>query len=477
MKNINKLIFLLPLAFAVSCAPEFDEDVKFNAGSADFSTYVSVGNSLTAGFQSSALRRVRQENSFPAILAQQFKEIGGGTFTQPLMAAGNGVGSSGNPELQLGYATDCKGVSSLAPVPLSGGAQLAELAPGAAGAGPFNNVAVPGAKSFHLSTPGYDALNPFYGRFATAGVPVINAAVGMNPTFFTYWVGANDVLAYALSGGSGVYQKGNPNAAAYGLNDITDPGLFAQVVNGQIAALSSNGSVKGVVANIPYVTSLPYFSVIKPNDLTLDATQAAQLNAAYAAYNGGIDQALAGNVITADEASKRKISFAAGDNFFVTTDASLTDLTGLNPALINLRQLKSDEYLTLTTPGDSLKCAGWGTAKPIPASNALLSHEIANIKEATDAFNATLKAAADANGLAFLDANKLLSEMESGLTYNGVTYSTEFATGGVFSLDGFHPNTRGYAIIANEFIDVINAKYNAKVRKINPEDYEGIIFP
>lgn len=475
MKNYKKILYILPLAFAVGCAPEFEDEVKFEPGSANFQTYVAVGNSLTAGFQSSALKRDGQENSFPAILAAQFAEIGGGPFKQPLMAAGVGVGSSGNAELKLDYATNCLGVSSLGPVPSAASGQVSALGDNLSAQGPFNNVGVPGAKSFHLGFPGYENLNPFYKRFAVSNETVITAAVRANPTFFSLWIGANDVLSYALAGGSGVDQKGNINPATYGVNDITDPNAFAGTYNQLVAALTANGA-KGVVANIPNVTSLPYFSAVPGNGLTLTQAQADQLNAGYAAYNAGVNS-LVGTQITQAQANARQISFKAGTNNFVIIDDCLADLTGINPALVSMRQIKSDEYLVLTTPGDSLRCAGWGSQKPIPEQYALAKCEIDNITAATASFNASIKAAADANGLAFVDANKLLSEMESGLTYNGVTYTTTFVTGGLFSLDGFHPNKRGYAVIANEFINAINAKYGAKIRKVDPNSYEGIIFP
>jgi len=59
---------------------------EFNQGSANFSNYVALGNSLTAGFSDAALYKVSQENSIPAILAKQFAAVGnGGPFKQPLM--------------------------------------------------------------------------------------------------------------------------------------------------------------------------------------------------------------------------------------------------------------------------------------------------------------------------------------------------------------------------------------------------------
>ena len=98
MKKIKYItLSLLAIGF-MSCENDTLEDLRsrgqeepielevFTQGSADFSTYVSLGNSLTAGFADGALYKISQENSTPAILAQQFAALGnGGSFTQPLM--------------------------------------------------------------------------------------------------------------------------------------------------------------------------------------------------------------------------------------------------------------------------------------------------------------------------------------------------------------------------------------------------------
>jgi len=198
------------------------------------------------------------------------------------------------------------------------------------------------------------------------------------------------------------------------------------------------------------------------------------LNFIYASYNADLDSAVANGQINQPQANKRKISFSAGVNPWVIIDTDLngfvrqTATGGTWPAM---RQMRSGELLTLTTPQNSLKCEGMGTAtpmgpNPIPAQYVLTRNEIKSINDAVASYNATIKQLADANGLAFVDANAILKEMESGLSFNGVTYSTEFVSGGAFSLDGVHPNTVGYAIIANAHIDAINSKYGSSIPKV-----------
>ena len=53
-----------------------------SAGSANFSKYVALGNSITAGYADNALYREGQDNSYPSILAHQFALAGGGALVQ-----------------------------------------------------------------------------------------------------------------------------------------------------------------------------------------------------------------------------------------------------------------------------------------------------------------------------------------------------------------------------------------------------------
>jgi lysophospholipase L1-like esterase len=492
MKTRN-ILFLLPAAFLWACDPEFDE-VEFSGGEADFSSYVAVGNSLTAGFQSNALRRNKQEVSYPALLADQFAEVGGGSFKQPLLSSGAGIGPDGNAEFALFIRPDCRGVSGPTPAPIAASGQSDLLTPVGA-AGPYNNLGIPGAKSYHLVAAGYGnaanlsvgAANPYYVRFADPGNPnetVIAAALRANPTFFTLWIGNNDVLGYALSGGDGAdhNQTGNTNPATYGMDDITNSNVFANVYTQMVTALTSTGA-EGALANIPDVTNIPYFTTIPPNALELTAAQAAQLNTLLATpYNQGLDYGVATTQITSAEANRRRLSFSAGTNYFVTVDNNLTSFNDPNSNPVSKwRQLKATDYVTLSTSQNDLKCNGLGSVNqatgmpnPLPDNLVLDAEEVNNIRTAVNSYNNTIRQVAEANGLAYVDANRLMQEIADEKTIDGVTFSSAYISGGAFSLDGVHPNTRGYAIIANGFIDAINAKFRANVPKVSVTSYSNI---
>lgn len=473
----HKLLYILPLAALVACEPEFD-DVDFNQGSADFSKTVAVGNSLTAGYQSNALSAEGQINSLPNMIAQQLKQVGGGSFKQPMLTgkAGNiGAGvnatlfANGNgvllPELSLSYATDCLGSTSLSPTLKNQPYPATEpsFRDNIAADGPYNNVGVPGAQVIHLNFQGYahpTQGNPYFARFASdPSETVVEAAMRTNHTFFQLWIGNNDVLSYALAGG----EEGNAS--------ITASATFGAVYAQTLDSLTKNGQ-KGVIANIPDITAIPHFTTIKWNGLDLTAQQAQQLNAAYATYNAGLDAVVNQNAAFEAEANKRKINFSAGNNGFVIVDNTLTDLSG--NGLPSIRQITAEELIVLTTPQDSLKCGGWGSQKPIPGDFTLIKSEVDNIQNAVSAYNVTIKTEANARGLAHVDANKRLNEVKNGITISGINFNSELVAGGAFSLDGVHPSTRGYAILANDFINAINRKYNANVPKVDVASYSNI---
>ena len=89
-------------------------------------------------------------------------------------------------------------------------------------------------------------------------------------------------------------------------------------------------------------------------------------------------------------------------------------------------------------------------------------------KKATDAYNVTIDAVAKEKGLAFVDTKATLTQLANGgIRFGNFTMSSSFATGGAFSLDGVHPSARGYGLIANIFIDAINAKYGSTLRHVD----------
>ncbi len=492
MKKILLLILIVLVGINfTACKPEFASPISdgdYTSGNADFSKYVAVGNSLTAGYTNGTLYKSGQSNSFPSMLAERMQLAGGGAFTQPYLDDDTkdigGMVLAGNPILTPKFIINA---SSGGPEPINDvpTMDVTNIHPG-----PYNNMGVPGAKVFHLAAAGYGnvanlalgAANPYYVRMASApNTPVIQDAAGQNPTFFTLWIGNNDVLSFATSGGVGVNQTGNMDPSTYGPNDITDPTVFGAVYSQLLDAMTANGA-KGVVATIPDVSSIPFFTTIPyaPIPMT-DQNTVDALNAAYLQYNQGLQLALANGLITAAEASKRTITFALGANALVIEDEYLTDLSGLG--LPSIRQTNADDLVPLTakaiigTPDPNNPQLINGVTKPLEDQWVLVKEEINMVRTAATAYNATITQLAAAKDLPVADMAATMQQMSQGLaTEDGSIYTADYFNGDnldnlVFGLDGVHPTPRGYAIIANKFIEIINKEYKSNLPLVVPATY------
>ena len=506
IKNF-KWLLLVSLTF-VACNDDEDSIVEepVSAGSAVFSKYVALGDSFAAGFSDGALFIEAQKGAYPNILAQQFAEAGGGAFTTPFAADNTGgllLGGNVIAAKRLFF-------NGAAPTPVSG-TPTTNVATKVTG--PFGNLGVPGAKSYHLVAAGYGNVagvaaglaNPYYARFSTSATStVLGDAVAQTPTFFSLWIGGNDVLGFATSGGVGTNQTGNMNPATYGSNDITDPTVFASVYSTLVNGMTANGA-KGVVANLPYVNTLPFFTTVPASPLS-PAALGANLAALNAQLYGPLKQALtvfgAGdriNLLSATAANPLLIRDESLPNLQAQLTAAFTPSLGAATAAFygavfgQARQTTSADLVLLTTQSaigaaPTAANSGLGIAPPAPLNSfgisyplqdmhVLIPSEIAAIRVATDAYNTSIKAIADAKGLAFVDAKAIMNQLSStGIVANNFTMTSQFVFGGSFSLDGVHPSPRGYALISNAFIDAINAKYSSTLKKVDLGKYR-ILFP
>ncbi|WP_026837487.1 SGNH/GDSL hydrolase family protein [Gillisia sp. JM1] len=514
MKNYIKYLPFLALG-VISCEPEFDTPVDeagfYSNGEADFSNYVALGNSLTAGYADGALYITGQEDSYPNIMAQQFAKVQETQlFTQPLvndnagglLLAGTQITSN---RRVLAFGPD----GSPAPRVYTGMQPTTDIVNVLSG--PFNNMGVPGAKSFHLVTPNYGDIsgvpvgsaNPYFVRFASSSSSTVLAdAAAQNPTFFSVFIGNNDILSFATSGGVGIDQTGNLDPSTYGPGDITDPQVFASAYSTIVSTMVGTGA-DGALVNIPNVTSIPFFTTVPNNALALDAATAANLTGFFQAVAGifaqgaiqqGLDPATAQAV-----AAQYALTFSEGANrFLIDVPVSQT-----NP--LGFRQMTADELLVLTIDQGAL-AQGYGSVvlapevlqvlgilqaggQPTPEQaqlvldavsgiddkDALDKDELTAISTAQASYNATIKALAQANGLAFVDAQATLAQVANGgIPFDAGVVTSQFVVGGGFSLDGVHPTPRGYALVANTIIDAINATYNSTVPKVNIGTYKTV---
>lgn len=528
MKKHIILVSLLTASLLTGCEQEIAElapppEPSGEPGNADFSMFVSLGNSLTAGYQASALFTEGQENSYPAIMANQFAIVSdNNSFDQPDINSVNGYNSAySNPgsgvirgRLVL-FDPDGSGPKTPTPAPagtpgMPAPYNTADLpTPYTGDKTELNNFGVPGILLGQVLTPltggpstDNPAYNPLYARFATnpGTSTIIGDATAKNPTFFSFWLGNNDVLGYATTGGSG----------AIGL---TDPETFEfQYSTAITTLLAVNANTKGIVATIPDVTTIPFFTTVKYNSIPLDQGTANALNAGFAGFNAVLD-AIKGNPtlmgafgLNADDIEGRKVMYAAGtSNKILIVDEDLTDLgatfdylrsidqitaeqrTALAP-FEQVRQTRATDIVCLTAGGILGTLVGGnpqlvnGLSVPLADQYILIPSEINAIKARTEEFNEIISTTVNNNTtrLALADMNAEFTKVVTGVvrSVDGVPVSATFIPPyGIFSEDGVHPNNRGSAYIARIFIGAINAKFGSSVPLPNISTYKSTPLP
>ena len=510
MFRINYIWALLMIVALTSCEQgkydrEIEPPIEVVSGDADFSNMVTLGASFVAGLSDGTVFIASQENSFPNIMAQQMSLAGGGEFVQPLVSDNiGGLLLVGNVIARPRLYFDGAGPVPVEAVPTTEVSNIIT--------GPFNNMGVPGAKSFHLVAPGYGNVagvepglaNPYFARMASSpNITVLEDAASQNASFFVISeIAGNDVLGYATSGGTGVDQTGNLDPTTYGPNDITDPNVFAQVLNTVVGTMTANGA-KGVIGNIPAVSSLPYFTTVPwdPWNPSNIGPQIPALNAFYARLNAAFaflqvpersiifsETESSGVVIIDDSLANISAQLTAvligggldvptatllGNQFGQSRQATAEDLLVLTSrALIDPDPLNKEYADFLISQGVSPEQAGLlalnGITYPLADQWVLSEAEQDAVNTATDAYNVSIAAAVAQKGLAIVDTKGLLEELATnGLSSDGFVLTDDYITGGAFSLDGIHLNARGYAYLANEFLKAIDETYGSNFEDAN----------
>ena len=442
-----------------------DPYLDIDSGDADFSTYVAMGEGITAGMTDNSLFMAGQMNSYPNIMAGVMSMAGGGEFTQPytndnvggMLVGGNQVWG---PRLFFngaGPATVSGNISNEATSTMPG---------------PYNNMAFPFVNGIHMVAPGYGSLaglaagaaNPWFVRSASSdGATVLGDAAGQMPSFVTVMPG-NDFYAYAAFGASG---------GGGTMLDLTSPqGMLVGVG----ATLQTLGAMvpSGVVTTLPDPTNTPQWNTVPWNSIPLDQATADQLNAQLAApYNGAVAAAALFGIISPEEAALRFVNPVAGQNGVLIEDESLTliDLSALGgPVLPNIRQANANDKIglfalpVLGTPVDPTNPALiMGVSVPLPDAMTLMGSEISDIQSQLATANAAISASVP-NGWALFDLGGLYNEVvTTGVFEDDFNMTGDLVFGGFFSLDGYNPTSRGSALIAKKMMEAIDATWGSNL--------------
>ncbi|HED08311.1 MAG TPA: hypothetical protein ENI57_09375 [Ignavibacteria bacterium] len=465
------LVLVAPMLYISGCSEDNNVIVNpppvFSAGTANFAMYVSIGNSLTAGFQSKALSERDQKYSFPSMIAKQAKAAG--KFEQPLI---KNPGIGGRLRL-VNLAPTIVEEPSVDPVPSSNlNIALAR---------PYNNLGVPGSVLGDMAdvtdfvTKSVARRNPFFAlilRSQALGNSIIRQARNLQATFVTAWIGNNDVLGYATSGGTSGTNLGLGGGTPRTLP--TETFVFASLYKKMLDSLQAEP--RGiVVANIPDVSTIPFFTTIGPKLASgipwgvIAAGQAAlPLSGIIYASKSGINIGLPFNIGFADSASVKNLNV-----LFTLAGQTYAGLIGQPTG-----KFYKDNGFPALPPGiDTTKPFGVHPQNPFPDAYVLDPAEITIAKAAVDAFNSIIATEAGSRNIAVVDVNSFLKNLIAGggMSVPGIgVFTSSFITGGTFSYDGVHPSSRGYGIIANEWIKVINQKFGANIPLVDLSSIPGL---
>ncbi len=381
----------------------------------------SIGDSFTAGFLNGGLIIGGQEASYGRRIATQ---AGWQAYAQPIVAA-PGLGStrhpSGAPLTALHVRPDGSIGADILPGfdPANPLDAILALLRNAEHPVPYDNLGVPGAFSQEMFTTvdsGSTILipNPFFdlilrnANLPPGGQTQLEQAVALAPDVLTLWIGSNDVLGGAAGG--------NPTS----LNVFTT--LLQPTLNAVVSALASAEIDRVAIANVVNVTATPFFTTV-PTGVDAGGTFVP-----FQSVEGDVERVL-------------------------LTQSALAD-----PAV-------AATYLP----------PPYGTGEnTLPSNATLTSAEMELVTGAVSQLNAIIASTAAANGWALVDVAAGLS----GLPADPSQLNSLFAWGptgqnvnSAFSLDGFHPSEKGYAHVANLFIEALNGAYGLG---IPPEDVSGV---
>lgn len=377
-----------------------------------FDRYVSVGNSITAGFQSGGINDSTQNQSYAVLLARAMHS----PFFAPLLR---------RPGCPPPYTNVFTGARVTPPgFPVSTGAScylrtIPAIPP------PFiSNTAIPGAKVLsvyqNLDTAAHsNSLTQFF----LGGLTQVQAMARAEPTFVSLWIGNNDVLGAATAANAGDSTQITPVA--------TFQAQYATV----LSAIDSVQPAGGALIGVAKVTAIPYFSA----------------GATYWAI---------------------KNKLALPDTFPTVFTVS----NNCAPVVTGIPGARGDSTLVPFPYGAALLgAAAAGAPRNLDCGDTVAAvvvpSELVKLVTAVTAYNLYISAQASARGFAYVDPNGTLDSLRAVPTAVrpfpalGQPCSVN-PFGTAFSCDAVHPSASTHRLIAQKLRLAINAAYTTAIPPI-----------
>lgn len=379
-------------------------------GRDDFERYVSIGTSISMGWQSNGVVYTGQVNAWPALVARQAR-VG---FDSPLIQA-----PGCNPPLiaPLAFSRLLSGGSAA-----QGDTTCAPNFPDVSL--PENNVAIAGARTTEAlnltaraAAQGTDRFKrQIYARVLPPDHTQVSAMMARNPTFVSVELGANEVLGAVTSG---VVIPGG----SYVPYAAWEP-AYDQVVD----SVAKTGA-KALLVTVPRVSGI--VSLVPGPELWAERVSFQQF----------------GVIVQPD---------CNGSTNFVFAPSKVLGLIGRARA---------------TGTAQPLFCSNNIPAPPSP-DYVLAPDDVTTLNTVVDQMNDHIAALAGQRGWALLDANVALNQLVTETRARRPAFSLikllncALPYGPYISLDGIHPGNVGHQLIANYAIDAINARYSFALPRI-----------
>lgn len=393
-------------------------------------SYVAMGNSITAGWQSDGINDSTQRASYAFLVAQQAgTRFAYPSFTKSVSVTGLGSVTVGCPVLTANWVSQKK-TDSLIPGGIPGGCALRDASKAT---DILNNVAVPFAYASDLLVTGAGIKIPpaAVHTFILGGMAQVDRALQADPTFVSLWIGNNETLAPASTG----MLTGNPAVGAPALVPASE---FTAAFNAAVDSLvRARPSLQGILIGAVNVANAPRFWSA---DSLVGVNAAARLTA-IGTFTGKGPPAVVG--------------------------CGAPGVTGWLVSTELIKSIRSGAF-----PANAIVCNPLATPGGAGDVGVLDPTEQAALNAATDAYNATIQAKATQLGWAYLDPNPILASQRTGANpaipaFPNFTSNTRDAAtapfGALFSLDGVHPSAVGQRLVANAVIAAINAKYSLQI--------------
>lgn len=414
------------------CRPSL-EVPEPSAGVLALGQYVAIGDGYTAGISNVKINdslgntgwyKEAQAYSFPNLLAEQFALALDYPFIQPpLSSTGSGhlfIESMSEPICDFEESTPVLWFEEADP---SWDQTSLSAIP--------DNLGLPSLAIQSVDAPIYTIETPQWKLLGGNNQQTYRGLVSQaRPGFFSMFLGLEDVLSFAISGGE---------------NNIWLPRHEVADHLGKLleTALSVPGSY-GIVANLPDPTSFPYFTKIQNQFQNIENCKESSLPIYITSQSGSISTAK----------STDRILLPAGS--FLGTD-----VIGNGPfGLISSNPIPSRWVMD---EGDLFE----------------LRTQVAVLNSIVDSLVNNINTIAGFQRLAIVDLNTSFELLEEGILEDGLTLSNEYLSGGIFSLDGLYLTPRGNAWLANQFITTINqvSAFGARIPPLNITSFPSIRYP